>query len=56
MFLAGFSALYLTVATVTDETYREQFFGGVMSELHRAVGVRAVYRALRATTQTDPAP
>ncbi len=56
VFLAGFSALYLTVATVTDETYREQFFGGVMSELHRAVGVRAVYRALRATTQTDPAP
>ncbi|WP_127480348.1 hypothetical protein [Nocardioides pantholopis] len=46
-FLAAFSALYLTVSTVTDETYREQFFGSVMREMERAVGVRAVYRALR---------
>lgn len=47
-FLAAFSGLYLTVSTVTDETYREQFFGDVMDELRRAVGVRAVYLALRA--------
>jgi hypothetical protein len=46
-FLAAFSGLYLTVSTVTDETYREQFFGSVMRELERAVGVRAVYLALR---------
>ena len=26
IFLAAFSGLYLTVSTVTDETYREQFF------------------------------
>ena len=44
-FLAAFSGLYLTVSTVTDEAYREQFFGSVMRELERAVGVRAVYLA-----------
>jgi hypothetical protein len=48
VFLASFSGLYLTVSTVTDETYREQFFGSVVSELERAVGVRAVYLAVRA--------
>jgi hypothetical protein len=48
VFLSAFSGLYLTVSTVTDETYREQFFGDVMDELRRAVGVRAVYLALRA--------
>lgn len=47
IFLAGFSGLYLTVATVTDETYRAQFFSGVTRELERAVGMRAVYLALR---------
>jgi len=46
-FLAAFSGLYLTVSTVTDETYREQFFGSVTRELERAVGMRAVYLALR---------
>jgi hypothetical protein len=47
-FLAAFSGLYLTVSTVTDETYRAQFFSGVTRELERAVGTRAVYLALRA--------
>jgi hypothetical protein len=47
IFLSAFSGLYLTVSTVTDETYREQFFGGVSRELERAVAVRAVYRTLR---------
>ncbi len=27
LFLAAFSLLYLAVSTVTDDTYREQFFG-----------------------------
>ena len=35
---------------MTDETYREQFFGDVMDELRRAVGVRAVYLAMGLTT------
>ena len=47
-FLAGFSGLYVTVSTVTDETYREQFVGHVIHEMERAVGVRAIYLALRA--------
>lgn len=47
VFLASFSGLYLTVSTVTDETYREQFFGSVVQELERAVGMRAVYLTLR---------
>jgi amino acid permease len=47
VFLAAFSGLYLTVSTVTDETYRAQFFGSVTRELERAVAVRAVYLALR---------
>jgi hypothetical protein len=48
VFLAAFSTLYLTVSTVTDEAYRTQFFGAVLRELERAVGVRAVYLTLRA--------
>lgn len=48
VFLAAFSALYLTVSTMTDETYRTQFFAGVQRHLERAVGVRAVYLTLRA--------
>jgi hypothetical protein len=54
LFLASFSGLYFTVAAVTDDTYRGQFFGAVTAELERAVGMRAVYLALRA--EADPEP
>ena len=47
VFLAAFSGLYFTVAAVTDETYRGQFFASVEKQLERAVGMRAVYLALR---------
>ena len=47
IFLAAFSGLYFTVTVLTDDTYRAQFFTGVMSELDQAVGVRAAYLALR---------
>ena len=47
LFLAAFSGLYFTVASLTDEAYRGQFFTGVLGELERAVGVRAVYLTLR---------
>lgn len=50
VFLAAFSGLYFTVAVMTDETYRDQFFREVLDELERAVGVRAGYLALRAGT------
>jgi hypothetical protein len=56
VFLAGFSGLYLTVSTVTDETYREQFFSGVTHQLERAVGTRAVYLALRDRDRDEAAP
>lgn len=54
LFLASFSGLYLTVSTVIDETYREQFFSSVTRELERAVGVRAVYRWLRSDPGAAP--
>jgi hypothetical protein len=57
IFLAAFSGLYLTVSTVTDETYRAQFFSRVQHQMERAVGVRAVYLALRDRERvSDPAP
>lgn len=53
-FLSAFSGLYFTVSALTDETYRAQFFSGVLREMERAVGVRAVYRALRARSGQTP--
>lgn len=53
LFLAGFSGLYFIVSAVTDETYRAQFFSVVTTELEQAVGVRAVYRALREEEDRD---
>ena len=47
LFLASFSGLYFTVSAVTDDTYRRQFFSVVESQLERAVGMRAVYLAIR---------
>ena len=47
LFLASFSGLYFTVSAVTDDTYRRQFFATVEAQLERAVGMRAVYLAVR---------
>ncbi|CAN5475612.1 hypothetical protein BH09ACT12_BH09ACT12_34270 [soil metagenome] len=47
VFLAGFSGLYFTVVAITDELYRKEFFGEILGELARAVGMRVVYRELR---------
>ncbi len=47
VFLAAFSGLYFTVYAVTDESYRKQFFTAITDELEQAVGVRAVYRAMK---------
>ena len=51
VFLAAFSGLYFTVYAVTDDSYRKQFFTSIIHELERAVGVRAVYRAIRQPTR-----
>jgi hypothetical protein len=47
VFLSAFSALYISVTAVTDDTYRSQFFTGVMREMERAIAVRAAYNAVR---------
>jgi hypothetical protein len=44
-FLASFAGLYFTVFAVTDDTYRNEFFTGVVDELERAIAVRAAYVA-----------
>ncbi len=54
VFLSAFSGLYFTISAVTDETYRGQFFGAVIKEMERAVGVRAVYLAARNERDADP--
>lgn len=54
-FLAGFAAMYFTIYAVSDAGYRREFFAEVDSELTRAVGVRAVYRAIvDETLDADP--
>jgi len=42
-FLAVFSGFYFTVAVLTEETYREEFLADVVTEVGRALAVRAVY-------------
>jgi hypothetical protein len=41
--------LYFTVVLVTDATYREEFFDGILAELRQTFAVRAVYRHALAT-------
>ncbi len=53
-FLAAFAGLYFTVFAVTDETYRAQFFTGVVRELEQAIAVRAAYVA--ASRDRGPEP
>lgn len=47
VFLAAFSGMYFTVAAITDEVYRTQFFTSITRELDRAMAARAVYHALK---------
>jgi hypothetical protein len=47
VFLAAFSGMYFTVAAITDEVYRQQFFTSITRELERAVAARSVYHALK---------
>lgn len=47
VFLAAFSGMYFTVAAITDEVYRKQFFTSITRELERAMAARAVYHALK---------
>ncbi|MFZ5849059.1 MAG: hypothetical protein ACOYX5_16950 [Actinomycetota bacterium] len=47
VFLAGFSGMYFTVAAITDDVYRKQFFTTITRELDRAVAARVAYQALK---------
>jgi hypothetical protein len=47
-FLAVFSGFYFTVSVLTEETYREEFLDEVVTEVGRALAVRAVYLPARA--------
>jgi hypothetical protein len=45
--VAAFSALQFTFSALTDQTYREEFFEGMLAEMREALAVRAIYlRAL----------
>jgi hypothetical protein len=41
--VAAFSALQFTFSALTDQTYREEFFEGMLSEMREALATRAVY-------------
>ena len=43
VFLGVFSGFYVAVYAVTDDTYREQFFERVATELRQTFAVRAAY-------------
>ena len=44
-FVAAFSVLQFAVASVTDATYREEFYDDVAGDVRRVLAVRAVVRA-----------
>ncbi len=41
--VAAFSALQFTFSTLTDQTYREEFFEGMLAEMREALAARAIY-------------
>jgi hypothetical protein len=56
LLLSAVSAFYFTVAAITDEGYRREFFDRTLAELGRAVRVRCGYLSVRAATaEAEPA-
>jgi hypothetical protein len=51
LLLSAVSAFYFTVAAITDEGYRQEFFTRTLAELSRAVQVRCGYLSVRASLQ-----
>jgi len=45
-FLGALSGFYFTVYVITDSTYREEFFTGIVDEVRQSLAVRNVYLAL----------
>lgn len=50
-FIAAFSVLQFAVASVTDSTYRDEFYDDVAGDVRSVLAVRAVVRAASATSQ-----
>ncbi len=46
-FLAAFAGLYFSVYTITDTTFRAEFFEDIVTEVRESLAVRALYRAER---------
>ncbi len=44
-FLAAFASLYFSVYTITDATFRQEFFEDIVDEARENLAVRAAYRA-----------
>lgn len=54
--VAAFSALQFTFSALTDQTYREEFFEGMLSEMRESLATRAVYLAALVDTRRDEGP
>jgi hypothetical protein len=52
--VAAFSALQFTFSTLTDQTYREEFFDGMLTEMRGALAARAIYVEVLADDREDP--
>lgn len=47
VFLGSFAGLYFSVYTITDTTFRKEFFEDIVDDIRRSLAVRAVYRQSR---------
>jgi hypothetical protein len=52
--VASFSALQFTFSTLTDRTYREEFFEETLGEMREALATRAIYVEALVRAPADP--
>jgi hypothetical protein len=52
--VAAFSALQFTFSALTDETYRAEFFEGMLAEMRESLATRAIYVETLADQPEDP--
>ena len=52
--MAAFSALQFTFSALTDQTYREEFFEGMLGEMRESLATRAVYLEVLADRREEP--
>ena len=46
-FLAAFAGLYFSVYTITDPTFRSEFYDDIVEEARDTLAVRALYHSAR---------